>query len=48
MPFVIRDKELENQGFGGIYGVGKVSLLLLNLCEFFKVNFMFLSYFRLL
>lgn len=25
-PFIIRDKELERQGFGGIYGVGKVSL----------------------
>ena len=25
-PFVIRDKELESQGFGGIYGVGKASI----------------------
>lgn len=24
-PLVIRDKELEVQGFGGIYGVGKAS-----------------------
>lgn len=25
-PFVIRDKELETQGFGGIYGVGKAAV----------------------
>lgn len=24
-PFIIRDQDLERQGFGGIYGVGKAS-----------------------
>ena len=25
-PFIIRDKDLESRGFGGIYGVGKASV----------------------
>ena len=25
-PFVIRDQDLERQGFGGIYGVGKAAI----------------------
>lgn len=50
-PVIIRDKELEEKGFGGIYGVGKAAVnppALAVLSHTPKVNLMSFSIFQII